>query len=306
MSDGGQVMHIRNVLGCWSLCAIGLISPPLAATELQPGLLLGDNRVWLMAQDGGVACVAVDNGEELWISRDIAQPVGISESQLLALRETTREGLSYAWVEADSGQRLAVGRAELPEGVRVLIDERLGESFAINANDSGFDWHYRRSEVRGAPESEDDNMAKRSASVDNQGAFRIDWSKRAVIESRVDIHKAPPRAAEIGTPDAATRRFRSQSDAFRLASERQADGRYRWTISTAQGETLGAVTSDYSYRPFDVIAGRLLFVTPLSMRRDGAEVALSMPTLVAYDLANGERVWQRELRDTRYRGPYPP
>ncbi len=286
--------------------ALGLLAPPLEATELQPGLVLGDDRVWLMADTGGVACVSVDDGRELWFARDIALPVSVADGQLLAVRDADNAGLAYAWVDADSGKRLAAGSVDLPDSVRALIDERLGESFAIDATASGFDWHYRRAEVRGTPPSEDESVAKRADAVDMRGAFEIDWEQRALIEAEFDATKAPRRAVEIGTPNpSGPRTFRSQSDAFRLISERQ-DGRYRWTISSAEGQTLGTINSDYSYRPFEVVAGRLLFVTPLAMRRSGTDVDLSMPSLVAYDLASGERVWQRELRDTRYRGPYPP
>ena len=91
-----------------------------------------------------------------------------------------------------------------------------------------------------------------------------------------------------------------------LASERVDAVSYRWTLSTRDGTALGEMISETSYLPFEVQDRVLLFVTGLRLTNNKGEVSVEMPTLVAFDLAKGARIWTREIRDTVYRGPFPP
>ena len=81
---------------------------------------------------------------------------------------------------------------------------------------------------------------------------------------------------------------------------------YRWTLSTRDGTALGEMISETSYLPFEVQDRVLLFVTGLRLTNNKGEVSVEMPTLVAFDLAKGACIWTREIRDTVYRGPFPP
>ena len=49
-----------------------------------------------------------------------------------------------------------------------------------------------------------------------------------------------------------------------------------------------------------------MYVTDSYSRRIGNEEVSQELSLIAIDIVSGHEIWSREIRDTRYRGPYPP
>jgi hypothetical protein len=96
-----------------------------------------------------------------------------------------------------------------------------------------------------------------------------------------------------------------------LKSKRTGDARvwerYEWSIiDTATGEKVGQTKSHLSQSAFIVVGSRLIVVTgPYSRRTDkGME---NQPLMIrGIDLEKGEQVWAQPVRDTEYRGEYPP
>jgi hypothetical protein len=116
-----------------------------------------------------------------------------------------------------------------------------------------------------------------------------------------------PRAVEIGLPQpGAARRFYSASGAHILLSEPTPQGSYRWTLQDSKGGALGSIDSQHSYLPFEVVQGVLLFVQPLSISFEENDMDLQRPELQAINLSDGKLLWQADVRDTEFRGPYPP
>jgi hypothetical protein len=117
-------------------------------------------------------------------------------------------------------------------------------------------------------------------------------------------------AASQALSNQSGRQFVSADGRQVLVSERIADDRtfdkYRWSLHTRDGALLGEVSSFVSYSPFAVYDSLLLFSTPPNARRIGEELRSEPLLMKAFDLRSGAEVWRHALRDTQYRGPFPP
>lgn len=289
-----------------------LVSPAHAAQLLQRGVLIARDtgQVMVMSPDSAIENISIGSGKTVWISHDGAMPIAVESGRLLALREGSERGkFAGVLIDAADGKRVARVDAELPATARGLVDDLLGERFEVVAAADGLRWSHQRERVQGAQMNDDaaDQVEKRGADTRVSGAFAVDWSAGSlapVAESSLKSAEALP--AEVGQPSTSKPRiFRSIDDSYRLSSERLDDGRYRWVLSEANGTRLGETISDASYRPFDVVDGRLLYVTTAKLSMVAGKVEVAMPTLVAVDLGTGQIAWKREIRDTHYRGPFP-
>ena len=72
------------------------------------------------------------------------------------------------------------------------------------------------------------------------------------------------------------------------------------------GEQIMETTSTRSAAPFCIKDSRLLVLSQPSMRRENGTMVTYPLELVATDLATGNEVWRRAIRDTVYRGDAPP
>ncbi len=307
-------MHLNLSLSALALVTLALLgSPAQAADTLQSGVLIAreQQRVLLMTPDSAVEQVSIATGKTEWTSRDGAMPIAMEGEQVLVMRDGAERGkLGYAVLKASDGSLVARASVDLPAPARGLVEERMGEQFRLSALADGLRWSHTRQQVQGARMNSEDEAGsgeKRASLTQVSGALAIDWGQgKLAAVAEPSVKSSASTAAEIGQPSATgPRNFRSVSDDYRLQSERLEDGRYRWQLSDAKGTRIGETISEYSYRPFDVIGGRLLYVTTPKISVTEGKSKIEMPTLVAVDLGSGNIVWTREIRDTRYRGPYP-
>jgi len=86
------------------------------------------------------------------------------------------------------------------------------------------------------------------------------------------------------------------------------DPAYRWSIFALEtGERIGQARRDVAAAPFFVWKDRLIYVSQPNGVRDGEGKWIAEPLkLRAVQLAGGEALWDRALRDQEYRGDRPP
>jgi hypothetical protein len=96
-----------------------------------------------------------------------------------------------------------------------------------------------------------------------------------------------------------------------LKSKRVGDDRiwdkYQWTIvDNKTGKEIGQLKSYLSQSGFVVVDSRIVFETsPFS--RIIASGTVEEPLMVrAVDLRSGDQIWSKPVRDTAFRGPFPP
>jgi len=310
------------------LLAAVLTGPALATDAVQRGVLIDrDNaQVLLMRPTGGIEAVDIRSGATRWTSEEADLPVVLQGGAVLALGGPAKRGvLPYAFLDLADGRTLGKRFGDLTAPARALVDDRLGETFSTQPTVDGFAWHYRHERITGAlmgrentePVSEEEAMKAPvdvghegdETGVSLSGAVSVDLAShslrsRELGQAKLLVDHSP---IEIGTPHATgPRLFRSNNGGHSLESLREDDGRYRWTVRNGKGAILGTLRHAHSYLAFEVLDGVLLYVTPLGAEFDGDEVTMNFPTLVAFDLADGRLLWTREIRDTEFRGPYPP
>ncbi len=294
-----------------------------ASVPVQRGVVADDAhaQILLMRPEGGIEAIDAASGRTRWTSAAGDLPLFVDANRVVALRDAPERGvLALAVLDASSGATIAQPYAEIPAPARALVDERLGERFEIvpEAGTGRFAWSYTLETVPGAVltdanrvvgsgETDLDSAAARGRIV-LSGVVAVDAGTAATTVT-VDARPAAVGLRSVETRDHAGlggRRFLSPDATHVLASERSGPERYEWRVHARNGAALGAVETPYAHAPFAVLGETLVYTTPLRLDRTGAGVAISPVGVDAVDLKSGRTLWRRELRDTTYRGPWPP
>ena len=243
------------------------------------------------------------------------------------------------------GRRVVADVMDLPAGVQVAIDEMLNSSFVADARafagDAVVSWEYSERAVKGVPpeqeirgmppeeeirglppeeeiRGEPTTNGRAAAELRrNSGAFLMDLPSGAMSPlPPEEVVVAPARrASEL---DAAPRlpgvpepQILSADGRHVLSSERVADDsvwdKYLWTIyDRSTGEPVGQFRTFQALAPFVVADGQVIYDTPPYARQVQGNVVEEPLQIRAVDLSTGQEVWSEEVRDTTYRGPYPP
>ena len=105
------------------------------------------------------------------------------------------------------------------------------------------------------------------------------------------------------------RQFKSISGNHIMVSNLKSDPslweKYQWDIYDLSGELLGSINNASSYISFNVVDDVILFMN-LPYTKYKQNIKHEEPlSLQAYSLNTGQRVWQYEVKDLTYKGPYP-
>lgn len=283
------------------------------AVELHGGLLVNRaaGEVYLMQPAGGVAAVAVATGATRWRNAAADRPLDLQQNVLLLQIDTALAGrMDLARINVETGELEGTESVSLPKGVIPLVDQGLGQEFDHRRSAAGdLVWEYRTRPARGMP-SEQPPPVQRQVGALSLGGATVSSIAPPDAQAVTDLWRArsPEVSSAAGGNDG--RRFRAAGGLETLVSREDPGApywdRYEWTVFSDDGKILGRTRSHMSYSPFVVLEGMLLFVTqPLSRRTDDQGLISQPLMLRAIDLESGQEAWARELRDTRYQGPYP-
>lgn len=305
------------LLTCLAGCLFNAGALANDALALRDGLLVdpGAQVVFVMLPAGGIAALEVADGATQWQSDAADRPISLDQGVLLAQVDTAIAGrMDLASLAADTGlaqsnQSLTIDKAVMP-----IIDEHLGTRFELRRygpDERQVAWKYESRTVQGMP------SANPPPVVSVAGAFSVaDGAARVSAvttpgKAQLDaIWHQPSLLAGQTIARARGQQFRSINGAHVLAARHEpTDGRWDawiWEVYGADGSALGTTRSFMGYSPFAVIEGTLLFVTqPFTRRLPDGQYENQPLMLRAVDLASGREAWTREIRDTRYYGPYP-
>ncbi len=308
--------------------------PPIPAIHDGVVVDAAGETAFIMTLDGNVQAVNLADGSIKWTQSTTAKPLALVDRTLLAQAPPGSSGeLVLVTLDAATGasqQRMDVA---LPAGARALLTDGPSERFHVRpfAGENAAAvvlWTYEASPLKGvlgAPEMEETAEAMRttiSVPRNTDGGIRVDVTagratSLSTAEAEDQIRTTPSAdavardasAARAATP--ATRQFRSVDDRHVLHSTRSSDPArwwtpYRWTITDAAGETVGAADAPVSMAPFAVAGTRLFYVAHPTSRRSGDTVIAEALRLRALDLRAGTELWAIPVADTLYRGPLPP
>jgi hypothetical protein len=224
---------------------------------------------------------------------------------------------------------------ELPAGVNVSIEETLNSSFVASAQPSGSDavvsWDHIEHPIQGIPpqtglppedlESSETGvrvMPEADAGSKTSGALRMDLTSGTIASLPAGTRPFAP-APSVLTSVAAEKRivgvtgsqFISADGRHVQSSERIANDavwkNHRWTIfDRVTGERLGEIKSHVSVAPFFVADTQVIYETTPSLRQTQNGLVEEPAKIRAVDLNTGQELWSKQIRDTAFRGPYPP
>ncbi len=298
--------------------------------QLSPGVIvdLQQRRLYLMSPENAVEAVNIDAGETVWTSSEAAKPLLVKDGTLVCQAETPEANNTLRLVVLDAnqgGERIIATSVKLPEQVRSFINDDVSNKFFAQGividDDSFVAWQHESYPVRGiSPRAEAEETGVRLAIDEprqSSGAVKIDHrSGKVTTLSPRDVAKAlqeiqpTARTNLTGAPPDPSQRV-SIDGRHTLKSALVADDRewekYQWTIvDNSTGESIGQIRSHLSQSGFVVVASQIIFETGAYVRRTEAGIVNEPLMVRAVDLMSGEQVWSRALRDTAYRGSYPP
>lgn len=307
------------------------------AFELRPGVIVDPARglVYLMSPQGGIDAVDLALGTPVWSTEEAAKPLALGGDLLVGQVEPSgsKNELEIAALDTrQQGRRVVADAIGLPDTVRVSIDDGLDTSFAARARASATEaliaWEFLERPLRGmAPEDPRPSLRggpprpieSEPPGVDapaTGGTLRMNLATGALSavepdETVVPVYKvldlpAADRLAGVPGPQILSADGRHVLGSERIADDKLWD-KYRWTIFLrTTGERVAEFTDYRSQAPFALSGSLLIYETGPYSRRTDSGMADEPLKIRAVDLATGEERWSRPIRDTRYRGPFPP
>ncbi len=311
----------------FALAAAGWAVPPptpaeLAATAdafaLRPGVIVEPrgSHAYLMTPRGQIAAVDLTGGDLEWTTAEAAKPLLLVGELLIAQAEADG-AFDLVVLDAGDGRSRLRTRVELPAGVRAVIDDSHSRAFTAQAQfDQGgviVTWSFVERRISGRLPAAAGGPPPSSRTG---GAVRLDLASERLETLEEGQWTAPePRRPDLpedqrlaGVPGV---QFVSADGRHVLTSRRHADDRqlekYRWRLhSLAGGALVGDVANARPQASFFLAGSVLLYESRPYLHRLGDGLVSEPLELRAVDLRGGRELWSQPIRDTAYRGPYPP
>ena len=248
-----------------------------------------------------------------WHSDAADRPIAASGAGILAQAQAAQSGHLQLALLDTSGHLLQSTTVALPAGVEAPVTDGLSHRVLINgaAIDGGqvfeVEWQSTFSAPRGAL-----ILDSASAPRIRTGAFTFNPATGVVVDAAVPSgflagpEIAVPESQRLPVPG---RQYFSADASHRQASVPgvgSAADTYEWTLFDADGDRLGSFTNQVEYAPFYVSDGLVVLEGRPGARLQGEQMVEQPLSLWAVSLSNGVELWRIAIRDTDYRGPFPP
>jgi PQQ-like domain len=294
--------------------------------ELSEGVVIDatNKRVFAMTPDGGLRAVDALTGKTLWANRAAAEPIGLIANRVIAQAETPNSGnnLTVVSLNPETGEKVTEGKASLPDNVRPSINSTLNGKFRASAarlpnGNAAIGWHFTERDRRTIPpgtKSElpsEQSVRPRFSTKEkvNSGEFQMDLSTGAI--SSLEEADSHPEGVFQRSATTSNQPGTSVDGRFSLTSELTGSTAdlEKYTLSVIDSQTkkpVGKFKSTESVVPFIVIGSRVIYETGSYRQREGDGIVDHLPQVKAVDLLTGKLAWNIEIRDTSYRGSFPP
>jgi len=290
---------------------------------LHEGVLISPRSglAYVMRPGGGIEAVSLANGAVRWRTDRASKPLALAGDRLVAQAEGRANTLQLVVLDARNGATRDSVRIPLPSGVSASVVDTAAGSFRVQAEGAGSDlvvrWEATGTEVlQGILPAEDEVrlpavtageavLDAASLRVKGEPAVR---SVRSATISRASLEELAAPAVQ-GTEG---RQMLSVDGRHVLVTETAEGGvstlyRHRWTIyERASGARLGSVPALVSVAPFLVVGKTLYHTAPAHAVRREKSLEERPFSLRAMDLKTGAEAWTKAVRETDFRGPFPP
>lgn len=291
------------------------IAQQLSSYELWKGVVIDANNTLLYTSNpsGGMDGITISSGEKKWHTDSADRPIVIQGSKIISHRDTKQGGiLPLVNIESVSGVTSESRSIELPPTVVARVADSLNQHFNINTIKNktslqSIQWHYRKDFIQGiSPESPKKNKPIFGEVSLNASGLLADVNTTILAKRPLSINTA----IEGNFLNAIKgRQFKSISGNHILVSKRKQDPalweKYQWDIYDLSGQLLGSINNASSYISFHVVDDLILFINLPFIKNSQNNKYEEPLSLQAYSLNTGQRIWQHEIRDFTYKGPYP-
>ncbi len=303
---------------------------PENSTALLEGVVISPRQgVAYVMRSGGIDAVNLATGKLRWRSDKAAKPLALVGDRLIAQADGGRKGskaLDLIVLDARNGAAGESVRIPLPAGVVASVVDTPAGSFRVRTDSTASElvvrWEatgvgvaaqgYVPAVDEGQPPAVLEavtgeavlDMTSKSLTVKAEPSVRLAQSD-ALARSAMEELSSPAVAGIEG------RQLLSADGRHVLVTETIEAGsslfRHRWTMyERASGARLGSVPALVSATPFVVIGTTLYHTVPAhSVRKDGKFVE-NPTSLRAVNLKTGVEAWKMAVRETSFRGPFPP
>ena len=293
--------------------------PSARSFELINGVIVdpGPGVIYLMNPEGGIDAIEVASGKLIWRSTTAAKPLLPFDDRLVAQAEAHAGDRVLPIVvmnTAAHGEPLLSATVPLPSPAFASIDDAMGSSFTADASLSSGEleiiWRFTPRPNLGRPGPAPSEIVG-AARIDlKTGQVQVLPDRSATTQRRAgpnggfpaDIKVEPGFNLSISSADGKT--FLANKPA---GTDATGWTDYQWVVySLHTREKLGEIRMPASAAPFFVSNSTLVYVSrPYGRRIDGKWIQEPLE-LRAVDLGSGREMWKAPIRDTAYRGPFPP
>ena len=315
----------------WSYPVFGQADSPVNGFQLIPGVIVTYDRsqAYVMNAEGGIDAIDLSQGTAVWTTKKASKPLGLQGNLLICQVEPSRAGTKLGVVALniqERGKQVFSKSMRLPAGVTVSIDETLNSSFIVSVQPSGsnavFSWDYNEHPIQGLippDDSENSEMGLRAIPESTtSGSFRMNLTSGKISSLTTEARPFAPAPSALTSVVAKERiagvtgdQFVSADGRHILSSERIANDavweKYRWTIFTrSTGESLGEIKSHVSVSPFFIADSKVIYETTPFLRQTQSGLVEEPAKIRAVDFNTSQELWSKQIRETTFRGPYPP
>lgn len=305
------------------------------AFQLRPGVVVDParSRIYIMKPGGGIDAVGLRRGEQLWSTRAADKPLGVVNQLLVSQADPpgAENVMKVAVLDPSNGTQRVTGNMDMPQEVLPTIDETLRGKFvaavASAPEEALVAWKFEERPEQGMLPGTEDTLAPpggaealrppQAGENSRRGAFTLDLSTGETADTGPaglgDMRESQPVLLEAlerlpGLPET---QVLSADGRHVMVGVRTGDDRVweKYTLSIYERETgrlLGSFRSHLSLVPFVVNGSQVIYEVGSYARRTGSRLVEEPLQIRALDLRSGKRVWSRQIRDTAYRGPFPP
>lgn len=287
-----------------------LVTPAIAAAQVPSGPSLHDGVVvaagtaYVMSPSGGIEAIDLASGARKWRSDAAAKPLAVSGGTLVAQAPPGEgEQLVLVCLETAGGAARTRSRVSLPGELKAEVTDTASQRTTVRALLSGSDvvvaWTIDARLARGIPDDDDGPEAVGAARL-NPATGEVVAEQGSEASSAALSGLTLDQMSELQSVDGQhMMRSAPLSDPANLRAP------YRWTITTAAGETVGVIDAPIGLAPFIVQGSLLIHVAPTAGYRDGDQFVRLPLRLRAVDVRSGAELWTVPVLDATFVLPPP-
>ena len=278
-----------------------------------------------MRAGGGIEAIDLASGAVRWRSDKAVRPLAVAGNRLVAQADPGGAGaLALVTLDTRNGAERAKARVPIDAAVTATPVDTAGATFRAwaAASGAGVVVRWEHSSLSGgasaqgylpaADEGQAPSVGGGEATV-SVGASSMQVEAVGGLRATTEQSAIRPALQEATVAGiSGERQFLSADGRHVLVADRARSAEFRmdqhlWNVfDRSTGAKLGSFRSVVSAAPFVVIGRTLYYTSPPHVARRGEKLVRRGAMLRAVDLGSGSELWAKTVRDSAFRGPFPP